>query len=133
MVARSRENRVLFLIFVALLSWLVPGAGYFWLKERKRAVIIFTTIAVTFWLGIYVGSIGVIDPVLAKPWYVAQIINSPAVSLLGHVAAGGGFPIYGRPNEVGQIYTSVSGLLNLLCIVNTVHLAYMRGTRRSRG
>ena len=121
------------MIFVALLSWFVPGAGYFWLKERKRAVIIFTTIAVTFWLGIYIGSIGVIDPVLAKPWYAAQIINSPAVALLGRAAAGGSFPVYGRPNEVGQIYTSVSGLLNLLCIVNAVHLAHMQRLRQSRG
>ena len=133
MIARSREDRIPPLIFVALLSWLVPGAGYFWLKERKRAIIIFTTITVTFWLGIYIGSIGVIDPVLARPWYVAQIINSPAVVLLGHAAAGGNFPVYGRPNEVGQIYTSVSGLLNLFCIVNAVHLAYVRGTRRSGG
>jgi len=132
MRTRSREDRILLLIFVALLSWLVPGAGYFWLKERKRAVIVFTTIAVTFWLGIYIGSIGVIDPILAKPWYAAQIINSPAVALLGHAAAGN-FPVYGRPNEVGQIYTSVSGLLNLLCIVNTVHLAHVRVARQSRG
>jgi hypothetical protein len=132
MRTRSRENQIPFLIFVALLSWFVPGAGYFWLKERKRAVIVFTTIAVTFWLGIYIGSIGVIDPVLAKTWYAAQIINSPAVALLGYAAASN-FPVYGRPNEVGQIYTSVSGLLNLLCIVNTVHLAHVRGSRQSRG
>jgi hypothetical protein len=133
MRTRSGENRIPILIFVALLSWLVPGAGYFWLKERKRAIIVFTTITVTFWLGIYIGSIGVIDPVLAKPWYAAQIINSPAVALLGHAAAGGNFPVYGRPNEVGQIYTSVSGLLNLLCIVNAVYLAHVRGARQSRG
>ncbi len=133
MAARPRENQIPILIFVGLLSWLVPGAGYFWLKEKKRALIVFTTIAVTFWLGIYIGSIGVIDPVLAKSWYVAQIINSPAVALLGHAAAGGSFPVYGRPNEVGQIYTGISGLLNLLCIVNAVHLAHVRGARRSGG
>jgi hypothetical protein len=133
MRTRSAENLIPFLIFVALLSWFVPGGGYFWLKEKKRAVIVFTTITVTFWLGVYIGSIGVIDPVLAKPWYVAQIINSPAVALLGHVAAGGGFPVYGRPHEMGQIYTGVSGLLNLLCIVNTVHLAIRRQVHRSGG
>ncbi len=133
MRTRSGENRLPILIFVALLSWFVPGAGYFWLKERKRAVIVFTTITVTFLLGIYIGSIGVIDPVLAKPWYVAQIINSPAMVLLGHAAASGNFPVYGRPNEVGQIYTSVSGLLNLLCIVNAVYLAHVRGAPQSRG
>jgi hypothetical protein len=133
MRTRSAENLIPFLIFVALLGWVVPGGGYFWLKEKKRAVIVFAAIAVTFWLGVYIGSVGVIDPVLARAWYVAQIINSPAVALLGHVAAGGNFPVYGRPHEIGQIYTGVSGLLNLLCIVNTVHLAILRTARRSRG
>jgi TM2 domain-containing membrane protein YozV len=133
MTARLRENQIVLLIFVALLSWFVPGAGYFWLKERKRAIIVFTAIAITFWLGIYIGSIGVIDPVLAKSWYAAQIINSPMVALLGHVSAGGNFPVYGKPNEIGQIYTSVSGLLNLLCIVNAVHLAHVRWARQSGG
>jgi len=132
MTARARENQILLLTFVALLSWLVPGAGYFWLKEKKRAIIVFATIAITFWLGVYIGSIGVIDPVVAKPWYAAQIINSPMVALLGHAAAGGNFPVYGKPHEIGQIYTSVSGLLNLLCIVNVVYLAHVRWAQQGR-
>jgi hypothetical protein len=76
-------------------------------------------------VGLYVGSIGVIDPVGAKAWYVAQIMNSPLVAALGHLTAGGGFPVYGRPNEIGQIYTGVTGLLNLLCIINAVYLAHL--------
>lgn len=131
MIARAKGNQIPILIFVALLSWFVPGAGYFWLKEKKRAIIVFATIAITFWLGIYIGSIGVIDPVVAKPWYAAQIINSPMVALLGHISAGGNYPVYGKPNEIGQIYTSVSGLLNLLCIVNAVHLAHVRWAQQS--
>ena len=42
---------------------------------------------------------------------------------------GGGFPVYGRPIEMGQIYTSTAGLLNLLCIVNAVYMAYIRKTQ----
>ena len=34
--------------------------------------------------------------------------------------------VFGRPNEIGQIYTSIAGLLNLLCIVNAVHISHMR-------
>jgi len=74
---RSKENQVLFLLVVGLLAWLVPGAGHFVLKEKKRAIIIFATIVLTFCVGIYAGSIGVIDPVGAWWWYVAQIMNSP--------------------------------------------------------
>jgi len=128
MARLSKENHVLFLLIVGLLGWLLPGAGHFLLKEQKRAIIIFTTITLTFCVGLYVGSVGVIDPVGAKSWYAAQIMNSPMVAVLGHLTAGGGFPVYGRPNEIGQIYTSIAGLLNLLCIVNAVYLAHLRKT-----
>jgi hypothetical protein len=127
MTQRSKENRVLFLLIVGLLAWLVPGGGHFLLKERKRSIIIFVTIVLTFAAGLYVGSIGVINPNVAKPWYVAQIMNSPMVDLLRRLTAAGNYPVYGRPNEIGQIYTSIAGLLNLLCIVNAVYLAHLRG------
>jgi len=125
MASLSKENHVLFLLIVGLLGWFLPGAGHLLLKEKKRALIIFATITLTFCVGLYVGSVGVIDPVGAKPWYVAQIMNSPLVAVLGHLTAGGGFPVYGRPNEIGQIYTGVAGLLNLLCIINAVYLAHL--------
>ena len=130
---RSKENQVLFVLVVGLLAWLVPGAGHFVLKEKKRAIIIFATIVLTFCVGIYVGSIGVIDLVGAWWWYVAQIMNSPMVAVLGHLTAGGAYPVYGRPNEIGQIYTSIAGLLNLLCIVNAVYLAHLRSTQTTGG
>ena len=121
----SKENHTLLLMIVALASWLVPGAGYFLLKEKKRAVIVFVTIVLTFALGLYVGSIGVIDPVDAKLWYVLQIMASPLVAFVGYTSAGGGFSVYGRPGEIGQIYTSIAGLLNLLCIVSAVYSAHL--------
>jgi len=126
---RSKENYVLFLLTVALTGWLVPGAGYFLLKETKRGTIILVALVLTFCVGLYVGSIGVIDPVNAKPWYVAQMMNSPLVAILGHLAKGGAYTVYGRPAEVAQIYTSVAGLLNLLCIVNAVYVAHLQLTQ----
>ena len=126
MTVQSKEKHVLFLLIVGLLAWLVPGAGHFVLKEKRHAVIIFVTIVLTFCIGIYIGSIGVINPVGAKPWYVAQVMNSPAVAVLGHLTTTGSYPVFGRPNEIGQIYTSIAGLLNLLCIVNAVYWAHLR-------
>lgn len=124
----SKENHTLFLLFVGLLGWFIPGAGHFILKEKKKAIIIFVTIVLTFCTGLYIGSIGVIDTVGATPWYVyaAQIMNSPMVAFLGHITAPGGYPVYGWPNEIGQIYTSTSGMLNMLCIINVIYLAHLR-------
>jgi hypothetical protein len=126
MAQRSKEGHILFLLFVGLAGWLVPGGGHLVLKKPKHAIIIFVSIVFAFCVGIYIGSIGVINPVGAKPWYVAQVMNSPLVIALGRMTAGGGYQVYGRPNEIGQIYTSIAGLLNLLCIVNAVYMAHVR-------
>lgn len=128
MALRSKEINIGFLLTVGLLAWVVPGAGHLMLKEKRHAVIIFVAITLTFAAGLYIGSIGVINPVGAKPWYVAQIMNSPIVAALGHLTRTGHYPVYGRPGEIGQIYTSIAGLLNLLCIVNAVYWAHLRKT-----
>ncbi len=138
-MARSwKDNHAMFLIAIGVLAWLVPGAGHFAIGERKRGVIIFVAIFLTFLIGLYVGSVGVVDPVTAKPWYIAQVMNSPTVFLLGdHVADAHrlaeiehepdlAYPVYGRAGEIGQIYTSIAGLLNLLCIVNAIYVAHLR-------
>ncbi len=128
MAQRSRESHVLFLLIVGLVGWLVPGGGHAVIGEKRHAFVIFVTISALFVVGLYVGSIGVINPVSAKPWYLAQILNSPAVAAIGHMTAKGDYAVYGKPSEIGQIYTSIGGLLNLLCIVNAVYLAHLRGT-----
>ena len=125
---RSKRNHTLFLGTVGLFAWLIPGAGHLLLKEKKHAIIIFVTITLAFCIGLYVGSIGVINWERAKPWYVAQIMNSPIVAAVGYLATKGDYTVFGRPNEIGQIYTSIAGLLNLLCIVNAVYLAHLRKT-----
>ena len=118
-----------FLILVALAGWLVPGAGYMLLGEKKRAIIIFFAITLTFTIGIYIASIGIIDYVNAKAWFVAQALNSPLVIILGSISAASDYPVYGRTYDIGQIYTSIAGLLNFLCIVNSVRLAYTKAIR----
>jgi hypothetical protein len=130
MAPRSRESHILFLLIVGLVGWLVPGGGHAVLREKRHAIVIFATIVAMFVIGLYIGSIGVINPAGAKPWYLAQVLNSPAVAALGHVATTGDYAVYGKPSEIGQIYTSIAGLLNLLCIVNAVYLAHVRGTGR---
>jgi len=126
----SKENKVLFLMIVGLLAWLVPGGGHFVLGDKKRAIIIFAAIVLTFCAGLYIGSIGVIDLFGTAAIYVkvTQVMNPPIAVVLGYHTAGGNYPVYGWPNEIGQVYTMASGLLNLLCIVNAVYLAYLYRT-----
>ncbi|MBN2019965.1 MAG: hypothetical protein JW749_07060 [Sedimentisphaerales bacterium] len=128
MKTRSQEIPIPYLILVALAGWIIPGGGYLLLKQVARGLIIFVTIALTFCIGVYIGSIGIVDPIGYRPWFFLQMANSPLVAIIGHFTAGGGFPVYGRPCEMGQIYTGTAGWLNLLCIVNAVYMAYLKKT-----
>ena len=128
MVRRSGGNNTLLLLVVGFLAWFIPGAGHFIIKEKKRAVIIFVTILLTLCMGLYIGSIGVIELSGTAAVYVkaAQVMNPPIVLVLGRQTAGQAYPAYGWPSEIGQVYVMTSGLLNLLCVVNAVYLAHLR-------
>jgi hypothetical protein len=142
MLRSLKNNHALFLLVIGALAWLLPGGGHYALGERKRAGVIFVAILLTFVVGCYAGSIGVIDPIGARAWYFAQVMTSPVVIPVGaHVAglqrqaeisssnnqktAAEPYRVYGRPGEIGQIYTSIAGLLNLLCIVNAIYTAHL--------
>lgn len=127
-----KDNDTLFLTVVGAAAWLVPGGGHLALHETRRGIVICVTIVLTFLVGLYIGSIGVIDPIGAKPWYAAQLMISPGVFFLGRLGAAGTYPVYGRPAEIGQIYTSIAGLLNLLCIVNAVYMAHLRSVGEAK-
>ena len=124
----TAQPNVLYVMIVGLAGWCVPCAGHLMLGERSRGVIIFFAIAALFVGGLFIGSIGVIDSANAGPWYMGQMLASPTVALLAKLnpTVGGlpAYPSYGKPFEIGQIYTTIAGLLNLLCIINAVYMAY---------
>ena len=134
MAKRSDMDHGLLLLIVAILAWIVPGAGHFFIKEKKRAAIIFVTITATFAIGLYVGSIAVIDPVGAWPWYIGQMITTPGVALIAQAAQQATMMgpdeqmvklvSYGRPHDIGQIYTAIAGAMNLLSILSAVYMAH---------
>lgn len=129
---RQKNYPVSLLPAVAVAGWLLPGAGYFLLGEKKRAMIIFVTVSLTLCTGLYVGSIGVVNFNGPAALYVkaAQVMNPPIVLVIGYTISGA-YLVHGWPNEIGQIYTMTSGLLNLLCIVNAVYLAHLRATEHA--
>ena len=121
---RSSIDKGLWLLIVGLAAWIIPGAGHFLIRERKRGIILFVVITSLFLLGIYAGSIGVVDWVTGRIWFYAQILFSPAVGIIGNITKNQNYPSYGRPCDIGQIYTAIAGLLNLLCILSAVYMAY---------
>jgi hypothetical protein len=188
---------------VALLAWILPGAGYLLLGQRGRAMGVGITIIALFLIGLLVGGVRVIEvpgyvtetgqrymlPVMVqridpdtnrpmvdprsgavilepaidpathrqmmqwvlessplseireKPWSVPQVLTGPMAILAGawSVYAAALDPATGqqigalshsRINEIGSLYLSVAGLLNLMAIIDSAwrasHLSEQR-------
>jgi hypothetical protein len=122
------ELNVFYSLFIGAAAWAVPGAGHLLLKEYRRGILMLAGIVGLFAMGLYIGSVGVINPIEARLWYYAQMLTSPAVALIGklNMPVDGmvPYPSYGKPYEIGQIYTFTAGALNLLCIVHAMYIAY---------
>lgn len=106
------------------LGWLLPGAGYMYLGLRTRGIIICATVCATYFLGLLIGGVEMAGPQHSVPWFLAQVLAGlPALTAVilqdPNIQAG-----FGRGVDLGQLYTSVAGLLNLLCVVDTVMRAY---------
>ncbi len=140
-MAKTEKSEYSFLPVVAgVCAWLFPGAGHWLIGERKRALVIAVFVTALFVAGLYVGSIAVIDPLHDPISYYTQVPASPAVFYLNrlNMRMGDGTPagrpmVFGRPNEIGQIYCSVAGMLNLLCIFSAILMADARQKQQRGG
>jgi hypothetical protein len=114
--------------FAALLAWVLPGLGHWWIGERTRGVILFVVITVTFWGGVAVA--GIRSTVTAKEngaWIAAQLCLGPQAFLALYLSD----EITKKPDEeaykacwpastIGVVYAGVAGLLNLLIIIDVL-------------
>ncbi len=63
-------------VFLAAgLAWLVPGAGHAFLGRGKRGIIIFVTIAATFWAGVAMGGAMTCDARYERWWFITQMFS----------------------------------------------------------
>lgn len=72
MAAAKKESRSLPYL-AAILAWLIPGAGHIYIGQRTRGIIIFVTIAATFWTGVAFGGVMTVDYQNQRWWFAAQM------------------------------------------------------------
>ena len=61
-------------VVAGFLAWLVPGAGHVYIGRPRRGLILFVTIAATFWAGIAMGGVMTVDYRYQRWWFSAQML-----------------------------------------------------------
>ena len=110
---------------VAILAWLLPGAGHWYLGMRSRGGIMFVGVCSTFVLGVLLGGIEIVDPENSHAWFCAEILTgAPALitTLLQEPQTKAGL---GRGADLGEVYAGIAGLLNLMCVLDALKRAYL--------
>ncbi|MBN2561813.1 MAG: hypothetical protein JXQ75_12870 [Phycisphaerae bacterium] len=115
----------------AILAWMLPGLGHWWIGERSRGVVFFVVMTVTFWGGVAVGGVHTtVAPKGNGAWIAAQLCMGPQA--LGALYWGvhavkqaeqRGEPSYRAPwpsSNIAVVYAGVAGLLNLLVIIDVL-------------
>ena len=122
--------------------------------DVRRGLILLVTITGLFLSGLMIGGMGVLDFKLNRAWFFGQMFNGPAVVLavvrsktmmsqpnsqpgsnayLGTPAYPNAYePSFGRPNEIGILYTALAGLLNLFIFYDVLDRSAQRNTAKAR-
>ncbi len=85
----------------AILAWVVPGAGHFYLGHKRRAVLIFAGVLGLFASGLFIGGIGSVDRRENFFWYLGEVLAGP-VTLGVNAVHQTYFKAY-DPDEVGAV------------------------------
>ena len=127
---------------VALAGWALPGAGYWLIGQRGRAITCGVTILLVFFAGIFIAGVRVVQApdmsgpgntfqrVLQRPWFIGQVLAGPVgigaamtSNALAQSEKYGQIESKARLAEIGTLYTAVAGMLNLLTIIDAAHRA----------
>jgi hypothetical protein len=122
---------------VAAAAWVVPGLGHVLIGQHRRGVIVGVTLLSLFVAGLLVGGIDVVDRRQDTLWFVGQALIGPLALVVDQTHAyfdadgspappqpGQSMPVYqvsvGRVNELGTLYCTLAGVLNLLVILDVI-------------
>jgi hypothetical protein len=125
---RAPSAHPLFLSLVCLAAWLIPGAGHLWQGRWQKGVVLVVTVPLMFAIGLLLD--GRLFPFeLAQPLVALAALASLANGL-PYVAAvvmnlGEGV-VTAATYEYGNTFVIVSGLLNMLIVIDAFDIALGR-------
>lgn len=122
----------------AVLAFLLPGLGHVALGHTRRGILIGVSILTLFLSGILIGGIDVIDRREDKWWFLGQACAGPVAFAADayHQSLKVRDPVtnslrapnpdehprfeksLGRVNEIGALFATIAGLLNLIALID---------------
>ena len=115
------------------LAWLVPGAGHLLLGASRKALVLFGVLTSMYVIGLALGGrLFLLQP--TEPLVFFSALAQWAVGLPRLAALIGGFgrgDVVAASYEYGNTFLIVSGLLNMLVVLDAYDLAIGRKARKS--
>ena len=127
-------------------QWLLPGLGYVLGGQRIRGVILGMTVLGLFWMGVLIGGVRVIDlPDIRGPGSLVARLTSklpalgafwagPSTLVAGQWSASlaanpetAAIKAHARAEDIGGLYASVAGMMNLLAMIDLASRAARGG------
>jgi len=108
-------------------AWLIPGAGHFYLKRRKRAAVFFTAVSILFIVGIALD--GKLFGLEAGFFGLLRFVADLAIGLpyiLAKLAGIGQGDIRSFGYEYGNTFLYTGGLINMLLVLDCFDIAQGR-------
>lgn len=152
----ARHSNAIFQPVAAAMAAALPGLGYLWYADVKRAIYVGVGILGLFLTGLFVGGIDVIDRTEDKWWFLLQAGVGPTAFVVDHIhqtqfktpSPGGrrGMPppsvatasggrhankSVGRVNEAGMLMAALAGMLNLIAVIDCAWHAPVTKRRRN--
>lgn len=113
---------------LCLLSWLVPGAGHFWLGRAQKGTVFIVLLPLMFVLGLSLS--GRIFPFeLSQPLVALAAFADLGIGLPYFLAWAFGYgagTVVDATYEYGNTYLIVAGLLNMLVMIDAYDVALGR-------
>jgi len=116
-------------VVTALIAWIIPGGGHFWLGRRGRGLIVFCTVLAAFGVGLLMYG-PMFHPggsdVLTRVINIGGFIGNLASGIFYFVTMACGYAqpdAGGHASDYGSKFLVVAGLLNILAMVDAYEIA----------
>ena len=106
---------------VCAFAWAVPGGGHFWLGQWRKGAVFFTVLPTMFCVGLWLeGRVGTFD--LTEPFVAMAAFADLGIGVLYffvQLLGLGSGRVVAVTHEYGNTFLVVSGLLNMLVVLDT--------------